>query len=345
MVKGNNTREFWRYDTDGWRWAQLETIPSGPSKKKIKGGNDLAYVPPAYGDSGFIYLLKGYKTEFYRYNIATGHWEARDNARWAVKDRYTEGSFLVFDGNRTIYCHQANYYAKDSVPYRHAMFRYDVAGDTWYSGKLRGMPLAGMAGGRIRNKKSKDGGCGTWYNGGLYALKGGNTQMFYKYDPGTGAWQELDTILSWGTTGKKRRVKAGADMVSVDNAFYALKGNKTRELWRYAVPPLEATSHKPQAGAMAGNTDVRRSTFDVFPNPIAAGFAILRVRGFQGPRVQGANVRVFDALGRMVLARSFVIRTSSFALPLDLRKVPAGVYLVRLDAEGMTQTQKLVVNR
>ena len=41
-----------------------------------------------------------------------------------------------------------------------------------------------------------------------------------------------------GSTGRKKRVKYGADLVHWGyGAFFALKGNKTNEFWRYVVPP------------------------------------------------------------------------------------------------------------
>lgn len=89
---------------------------------------------------------------------------------------------------------------------------------------------------------------------------------------------------------------------------------------------------------------VGRLQFAISPNP-TAGFATLRVQGFQGPGVQGASLRVFDAAGRCVLVRSFGVRNSESVLSLDLRKLPSGVYAVRVETEGLSVWQKLVVQR
>jgi hypothetical protein len=51
------------------------------------------------------------------------------------------------------------------------------------------------------------------------------------------------------------------------------------------------------------------------------------------------SLRVFDASGRLVLSSPFGIRASS--LRLDLRSIPPGVYLVRLD--GTSAQERLLV--
>jgi len=83
----------------------------------------------------------------------------------------------------------------------------------------------------------------------------------------------------------------------------------------------------------------------ISPNPVTDGFVTLRVPGLQCPRVPGSSIRVFDAAGRCVLSRSSVVGDWSLGVPLDLRRLSGGVYLVRLDADSFTQTQKFVVQR
>ena len=237
MTKGNNTLEFWRYDIAGNTWSRMRSVPEGPSRKKVKGGTDLAYV--VKDDTGWVYLLKGYKTEFYKYDVANNAWTTLPDVPYGTRKKYDKGSFLVYDGDNTLYAHQAKYYDKAAAPLHHHMFKYDVAGNSWYSQELNGMPLYGLHSGRIKKKKSKDGGSGAWHNGEIYALKGGNTQQFWKYTPSSDSWTELDTVPNYGSTGRKKRVKYGADIVCINGTFYALKGNKTLEFWRYVLPPSD----------------------------------------------------------------------------------------------------------
>lgn len=52
-------------------------------------------------------------------------------------------------------------------------------------------------------------------------------------------------------------------------------------------------------------------SFRVAPNPLVTGFAVLRVQGFKNSRVQGANVRVFDADGCTATQELVVQRKNS----------------------------------
>ncbi|MFO7651891.1 MAG: hypothetical protein R6X13_11195, partial [bacterium] len=211
VTKGNNTSGFWKYAADDslGTWTQLADVPLGLSNKKVKGGTDLVYVQD--DTTGWVYLLKGYKTEFYRYNTATGTWETLTDAPTGVKAKYDKGSWLAYDApNRTLYAHKAKYME---------MYTYSVDSAAW-SPLLPGMPLSnGQTG---KNKKSKDGGDAVLLDGVIWALKGGNTQDFYAYDIATSTWAEKETIPAVGTTGKKKRVKAGGSITTDGTVLYAL---------------------------------------------------------------------------------------------------------------------------
>jgi len=84
---------------------------------------------------------------------------------------------------------------------------------------------------------------------------------------------------------------------------------------------------------------VHRSSLSVSPNPCRRS-AVIRF----SPQLQTANcklVTIYDASGRAVLESPIAIRQSPFAL--DVRSVPAGVYIMRLDADNCVATTKLVV--
>jgi len=51
--KGNNTKEFWRYEISSGKWTGVETIPKGSEKKYVKGGGGLCL----FNDT--IYAIKG----------------------------------------------------------------------------------------------------------------------------------------------------------------------------------------------------------------------------------------------------------------------------------------------
>jgi len=322
MVKGNNTFGFWRYDVTTDSWLQLANVPAG-AHRRVKAGA-AAYVQ--IGDSGFVYLLKGPTCEFYRFNVATWTWETMQPAPMGTHAKWYGGSFLVFDGNRTIYAHKARY---------HELWAYDVLTGVWSGTRLNGMPFVGKAG---RNRKSRDGGSGAFFDGGVYALKGGSTSEFWRYDAAAGTWSEGDELPPMARDGRSRKVYAGASMVSVDGTLFALKGNKSLELWRYAL----GSSSGPQPareGVMSAETELGGRQFAISPNPLASGFAILR---YGLPPGGQATIEVFSASGRLVRSSSGVT-SSSFRL--DLKSIPAGVYLVRVETAGYSATQKLVVER
>ena len=328
-TQGNNTLGFWRYDIIADSWEVLPDVPAGPSRKKVKGGTDMVYI--VVQDTGYVYLLKGYKTEFYRYNASSGVWQTRADAPSGSRARWESDSWLVADSDSGgyVYAHKAKY---------HELYRYDVRGDSWGQ-KMEGMPFVGAS---LRRKKSKDGGSAAWYDGAIYALKGGNTQEWWRYTVADSVWTELETMPSFGTTGKKKRVKHGGDVVSFGGgAFFALKGNKTLETWRYVSvpwPPQAATRH---GGSLATGcvAAVPGGRLVAVPNPMGPNGTLVRC---ELPGAGPAVLTVYDAVGRAV-ARRPVLPDHSGVASVFLRGLRAGVYLVRVEAPGFAATRKLVV--
>jgi len=332
MAKGNNTLGFWRYDIATDSWLQLANVPAG-SHRKTKAGSAALYV--LIDGSGYIYLLKGPTCEFYRFNVTTWTWETMQPAPSGSHSKWYGGSFLTFDGDHTIYAHKGRY---------HELWAYDVLTGVWSGTRLAGMPFVGRA---SRSYKSRDGGSGAWFEGGVYALKGGSSSEFWRYDATANTWTEFDELPPMASSGKVRKVYAGGNMVSVDGTLFALKGNKTNEFWRYAVAFLSAPQPS-REGVMAAQTTLGDWQFAVSPNPLASGFAVLR---YSLPKGGSAAVEVFNASGRLVYSSlapaapvgQCGIRNSSFRL--DLRSMPAGVYLVRVETDLCSATQKLVIER
>jgi hypothetical protein len=71
LLKGGNTREFWKYNISADTWVQMNPsdtwdIPIGDRNKKVKGGGSLILA----GD--YLYATKGANTpEFYRHTLPT----------------------------------------------------------------------------------------------------------------------------------------------------------------------------------------------------------------------------------------------------------------------------------
>ena len=331
LTKGANTFEFWRFDLVADSWEPLADVPAGTSGKKVKGGTDMVYV--VLNDTGYVYLLKGYKCDFLRYNTVSKTWQTLPDAPAGVRPKWDKGSWIVIDDNATwLYAHKAKV---------HEFYRYDLAGGAWDPIPLTGMPFVGMMG---KSKKSKDGGGAAWFQGQIWALKGGNTQEFWCYDVATGSWTEKDTMPAYGSTGKKKRVKDGGDIVYSAYAFWAFKGNKTLEFWRYGIPLEKPAPSRPErTGVMAADrTPVNNWSWSIVPNPAGSGFAALR---YTVAYPVGLSARLYDATGRQVRVVANRIVNGSGTLPLNTAGLVPGVYLLRLDAgnRGPSQSLKLVV--
>lgn len=328
-TKGNNTLAFYRYDIAANGWTQVEDVPAGGNK--VKGGTDMAYVQR--NDSGYVYLLKGYRNEFYRFNVASGHWETLASAPTAAGTKYDKGSFLSYDGADRIYVHQSKY---------NQLYSYNLATTAWTSDELHGMPLVSHYTGR--SKKAKDGSAAAWTSDGIYALKGGNTQDYFHYYPQGDTWRELDTIPQFSSfTGRKKKVKAGGDLTAYGpGVVFAMKGNKTLELWRWVDYPTAYCSDKPSRDGVtaSGRLAIDECRLSIAPNPMAGSRVLHLTNRAPG---HSANVAIYDALGRAVFHSAFVALNS--AQLLDLRNLPAGAYVVRLSSDGLTSTQKLVIER
>jgi hypothetical protein len=321
-TKGNNTLGFYEYDVLSDSWRQLKDVPAGAGKK-VKGGTALAWGFKA--GAGAAYLLKGYKNEFYKYSPLDTTWTTLPVAPVGAKEKWDKGSWLVSNGAGLLYAHKAKY---------HEFYVYDCEADSW-SGPKTAMPIPGTAG----SKKAKDGSAGAWLDGSIYAFKGGNTSEFWRYTPEGDSWRGLDDIPLVGTTGKKKKVKAGGALAGIPGtAVYGFKGNKCAEFWRYR-PAALLMAPADREGVMAGVQGEVTSALRINPNPLAGGFATVR---YSLPKAGLATLRIFDVTGRTVLSQTLVAARTGTA-SLDLRKLNAGVYLVKVTADGFNTTQKLVV--
>jgi hypothetical protein len=331
LTKGNNTLGFWEYDAAQNAWTQKTNVPIGSSRKKVRQGAALAWATT--NGVGHAYLLKGYRNEFYKYDPATNAWVQLLNAPIGTSNhvKWDAGSWMLSvpePGAHILYAFKAKY---------HEFYAYDTDADSWLTTPvLTPMPTRGTAG----NKKAKDGSCAAWYNGVIYTLKGGNTSEFWRYFPDGDTWRaQLDVPLS-GVTGWRKKVKAGGSMAVYPNTgVYAFKGNKSNEFWRFR-PLWEAVATQPNRdGVTAGTVDIGSISFVIAPNPLSGGLAAVR---YSLPKAGLASLNVFDVTGRTVFEQTLATGRSGTA-NLDLRKLGAGVYLVKVAAEGFSATQKLVV--
>jgi hypothetical protein len=275
--------------------------------------------------------MKGQKTDFMRFNTGTGQWDILSSVPIMARPKIDRGSWLAYDGLDRIYAHKAKV---------HELWVYHVAADSW-GAQLSAMPFTRYTPGK--SKKAKDGSSAAWHDGGIYTLKGGNTVEFWRYHTDGDTWTGLDSMPSFGSTAKKRRVKEGADIAATGgDRFYALKGKNTRELWRYQDPWTFGAAPKPAPGGVAAAPTfaaVPSLSASIAPNPAMGGLTRL----FYSLPVGGrARVTVLDVTGRIRQKYEFAANRNG-AVQLNVAGLAAGVYPVRLEAGGAAATVKLIL--
>ena len=326
-VKGNSTLEFWQYTptTDAYPWVQMPDVPAGG--KTIREGSGATAVK--LGDTAYVYFLKGSGTqEFYRYNTLTNTWAPMANAPLGTSGRaFKNGSCITFDGTNTIYTLKGTY---------NEFFAYDVAGNTWTARTT--LPLIGNSG---KKKKVKDGAGIAYHAGYAYALKGNNTQEFWGYQADSDRWtQKADMPLGGG-----KKVKAGGGLVyaALPSGLYALKGNNTFEFWKYGLASYRSplTDYRPE-NTQSSIFNLQSSIFNlrVSPNPFT-GTTTIR---YTLPGPGACCLSLYDVTGKLVTTIVAGQRDAgSYSLPAGFSSLASGIYVLKLETEGYSTTQKLII--
>ena len=337
ITKGNNTLEFCRYDITTGAWLPATaTVPLGDGWK-VRAGGSMAFVRKSEGD--FVYLLKGYGTDLYKYDLAGDSFITLANAPTGAKAKYDKGSWIAYDGAQFIYCNKAKY---------SEFYKYDVLAEEWSPQRLAPLPLSGPMSPRM--KFTGSGSCAAWGNNALYALKGSGTHSFWKYipDESTGTWIEVDTLPRVAFPGDKpKNAKAGASLTyyPAGNVFFAQKGNKCNQFWMYVPGTGRTVGNRPMRDGVAEAGRLSAPCrLSIAPTPLVRGRVTVRWNPMGATVLSQVRVSICDAAGRTVVAGKPVLWSAGSAT-FDLRGSPAGVYLVRLTAGGLAASQKLVVER
>jgi hypothetical protein len=92
---------------------------------------------------------------------------------------------------------------------------------------------------------------------------------------------------------------------------------------------------------MTAQAALGRGQLTIGPSPLVDG--LIRLNAGTTSPSQSATVRLYDAVGRPVGIWRPVLQNG--AADLDVRHLAAGVYLVRVETDGYSATQKLVIER
>jgi len=131
--------------------------------------------------------------------------------------------------------------------------------------------------------------------------------------------------------------------------LYALDGNRWLGWWRAEMSQdslLRPTNYgklilRTGGSGVTEGISTPRLGVALAPNPVTSGSVVLH---YHLPRTGLALVRVLDVTGRVVLSQPFTAVMSG-SIPLDLRHLADGVYLVKLETEGRTAVHKLLITR
>ena len=334
VLRGNNTQGFWVYFTNPTPgWQKLNNIPIGT--KKPKYGTGLVYVNKNGEDC--IFAMKGSKTnEFYLYSITSDNWQPVTSPPTGSSGKigYKKGSCLAYDGDSLVYVLKG-YYGD--------FFRYNVLTSTWT--ELRRMDHKIFLNREGKKKKVKDGSGLVYFNGAIYLLKGGKTNEFWKYDMGANNWEQMNPATIWDIPlegGEK--VKSGGGLCMLDNFFYALKGNNTPEFYRHG-PPAFVFINNPNPivsnGKMNRASSLKTIEFTIKPNPAVKAALIQYRLSVPNP----ISVKVYNASGELVKSYtdSRIVKAGSFTL--DVKTIPAGIYILRFVSGNTTVTRKIVIEK
>jgi hypothetical protein len=322
-TKGNGTLDLWRYDPTARGWTQLADVPVGA--KTCKEGVGAAAV--RVGGSDYIYLLKGSgTTEFYRYSIGAGAWETMTNAPYGMSGKtFKNGSCLTCDGGDTIYALKGSY---------NEFFAYSISSRTWTT--LDTLPR--IAPPDTRKKKVKDGAGIAFDNGIVYALKGGNTNEFWRFRRGERRWSVAEPMPTLF-----RKVKGGGALTFGADRCWAFRGNNTLEFWQYKPAladglPLAAGS--PPKDVM-GDFQARELRFalSIAPNPLGSAAEIV----FSLPGPGDVSLGLYDATGRLGSGLySGHHAAGYYRFTLAGSQLPAGIYFLKLRFNDGGREQQLV---
>jgi hypothetical protein len=323
-TKGNNTKEWLRYNIFLNTWQHKKPIPS---TKGLKGGTGLAKVKKNGVDCFF--LLAGSNTkENFLYYPAYDSWERLPDAPQALKG-FKKGSCAAGFGDSIVYV------LKDK---ENLFYRVNIQTGTWTLKDT--LPLYGRSG---KKKKVKEGAALAADDSvTFYAFKGGNTQEFWVYNVPSDTWIESET-LPRGPNNK--RIKSGGALTFVpkwwskgrgEGEIYALKGSNTDEFWMYET----TASPKLFAGQSEISVTNNRSTkLRIVPNPCKGYLTI----NYNIKPMTLVSIKIYNIAGSLI--RETDVNAENDQIKLNLQDLSQGVYILRLENGIKHSSEKLIIQR
>lgn len=314
-AKGNNTQELYRYFPNDMDWQQL---PEPGFSRGITGGAMAHHCSAA---SDHLYFVCGSNNdEWKRFTLQTGQWEECIPPRLPAR-RFRTGTSLALGGS--------NLYLLQAGARENGFYSLDLnSTGPWV--ERTPLPLQGRSG----KKKVEEGGALIFskYDGNLYALKGGKTLEFWQYNPTLDVWTQMEDV---GYPDKPDRKVAGGGSLTFscyDDLTYCTVGNGSNQVWCYLPVPGNREAQR-SVVSLAPASGVMKSSRISCARPAAGA---IRVKcSLPGP----AQIRlaVYEVSGRRVLCQTG--QGPSFTL----KGLASGIYLLRFEANGREEYQRLVL--
>ncbi len=208
---GTNSYEFWEYDVPSNRWynAPYESSPTAGAGKCIVNVSSTDY-----------YAFKGSGSGFLRYRISadgctTNEWQAMANAPWNV----AVGGALAYNGGDYIFALRGG---------SRNFARYSISGNSWLARASWATAVGNAgAGASLAYVPSGIGEC-TDASGCVYALRGGASASFLRYNVNANTWT-IRANAPWTVAAGGSLVYAGG------NYLYAFRGNSSVSFARYNI--------------------------------------------------------------------------------------------------------------
>lgn len=212
VLRGNNDDSFYRYDTSTDTWDSMANTDFGATTNQINNnvyiGGDLAYD----GDDTIYAIQAGARTGFASYSISSNSWTQLPNTPVIPYD----GSQIVYDSTSS-----AIYFTSGwANPF---LYKYKLSDQTWT--ELPEAPASISGGSAMRN-----------VGGLIYVLRGGSSNLFWRYNIAKSSWQ-IPAMGLFGTEFRGtdyRTFGYGAQIVKGDQDYYYLtRGNYDNLFIRY----------------------------------------------------------------------------------------------------------------
>ncbi|MFA5871300.1 MAG: hypothetical protein WC858_01120 [Parcubacteria group bacterium] len=205
--RSNGTFDLWKFNpalgTTG-KWVGPEQVMD--STITLNTGSDLIWNGGS-GASNFIYATQGNTANFYRYDVTSNDWAAKDPLPSSVGGRDMKGT----------YCNNAVYFLQGVAPYT-AFYRYTE--DDWETLDTQPFPAADSHGSALT--------CAS--DGTIYAIQGGATQNFYSYTPDGGWDTSLNKMIVGGVT---YYAYQGARIAAKGTDIYVMLGDGETTFLKY----------------------------------------------------------------------------------------------------------------